>query len=276
MIHSSCRSPRAMEAVPLLTVIVPVYNEERTVDALLRRLAAGPYPYPEKEVLVVDDGSRDGTAAMLERWHGEPGFGFLRHAANRGKGAAVRTGLAQARGTITVIQDADLEYDLADLPRLVEAVRRGRAEAVYGSRYAAGDGRLPWTQFRLAVCLLNVLVRLLYGRRLTDEATCYKVVRTGLLRRLGLEAERFELCAEVTAKLCRLGVPITEIPISYRPRTRAEGKKIAWRDAWQTAWTLLKWRFLPVGKIGLREIGREIGEIGPGSKGRAERLHSGR
>lgn len=252
----SCRPPESVATpplqaagapeAPLLSVIVPVYNEERTIDALLQRLRAAPYPYPLKEVVVVDDGSRDGTPALLERWAGVPGFLLLRHAVNRGKGAAVRTGLAHARGAITIIQDADLEYDPADFPRLVEIIRRGAGDVVYGSRYAAGTGPLPWTRFRVAVALLNALVRLLYGQKLTDEATCYKACRTELLRRLDLQSERFELCAEVTAKLGRLRVPIVEVPVSYRPRSVQAGKKIGWRDAWPTVWTLLKWRFLPL------------------------------
>ncbi len=222
---------------PFLSVIVPVYNEERTVVEVLRRLAAGPYPYPQKEVIVVDDGSTDATSGLLEGWATQPGFRVLRHEHNRGKGAAVRTALAHARGEIIVIQDADLEYDPADFPLLVESIRQGKHQAVYGSRYLRPRGPLPWTVFRIGVCFFNGLVRIMYGRRITDEATCYKAVRTQLLRDLDLQAERFELCAEITAKLCRLGVPIREVPISYTPRTARDGKKLTWRDGWQTAWT---------------------------------------
>lgn len=240
---------------PLLTVIVPVYNEAATVDELLRRLLAGPYAFPEKEILVVDDGSTDGTAARLAAWAGTPGIVMLRHEANRGKGAAIRTALAQARGGITIIQDADLEYDPADMPKLIEPIRRGEAVVVYGSRYlrhaaieaskASGPLALRrWTKFRLAVAILNGLVRLLYGVRLTDEATCYKALRTDLLRSLDLQAERFEFCPEVTAKLCRLGIDILEVPISYHPRTSVQGKKIRWRDAWEAVWTLVRWRLM--------------------------------
>jgi hypothetical protein len=224
--HSNA-PPGAEEGVPLLSVIIPVYNEERTVDALLRRVVAGPFPHPQKEVIVVDDGSRDGTADVLARWQGRPGVVLLRHAQNRGKGAAVRTGLAQARGEITLIQDADLEYDPADYPRVLAPIRAGWAEVVYGSRYLRPAAPLPWSKFRLAVWLLNQSVRLLYGQRLTDEATCYKALRTDLFRLLDLRAERFELCAEVTAKVCRLGVPIVEVPISYAPRTAKEGNSTA-------------------------------------------------
>jgi dolichol-phosphate mannosyltransferase len=230
-----------MRPPPLLSIIVPVYNEERTVEAVLRSLLH--LPYPGKEVIVVDDGSRDATARILDSWQGCPGFVILRHPCNRGKGAAVRTGLEHAQGDITVIQDADGEYDPADLPRLVEAIRLGGCDVVYGSRYLRPPGRLPWTRFRLAVLLLNGMVRLLYGQRLTDEATGYKALRTPLLRALDLRSHRFELCAEITAKVCRLGLPIVEVPISYRPRTRRQGKKIGWRDAWDCARALVEWRF---------------------------------
>ncbi len=230
-------------ARPLLSVLVPVYNEERTLDELLRRVTSGPYPYPEKELIIVDDGSRDRTPAVLERWAGWPGVRLFRHAHNRGKGAAVRTGLAQARGEIVLIQDADLECDPADYPRLVEVIRRGDSPVVYGSRYLRPNPSLPWTPSRLAVGMVNSVVWLLYGRWLTDEATCYKALRTELLRALDLQAKRFEVCAEITAKLCRLGISIVEVPITYRPRTRAEGKKLSLRDACPTIWTLIKWRF---------------------------------
>ncbi len=229
---------------PWLSVIVPVYNEVGTVDKLLRRLRDG--PYPEKEVIVVDDGSSDGTTSVLQDLAAQEGFIVLRHSQNRGKGAAVLTGLAQVRGQIVIIQDADLEYDPADFPALVERVCQEERIAVYGSRYLRPLVPLPWSRYRLAVTLLNFLVWLLYGRRLRDEATCYKVLRTDLLRRLCLTSRRFEFCAEVTAKLCRLGIPIVEVPISYHPRTVGQGKKITWRDVWPTIWALLKWRFLPL------------------------------
>ncbi len=233
-----------MNSTPLLlSVIVPAFNEERTIAELLRRVVRGPYPYPQKEVIVVDDGSTDGTFDVLAGWDGHQGVRVLRHPHNRGKGAAVRSGLAQASGLITIIQDADLEYDPDEYPLLVEMIRRGDAEVAYGSRYLTPGRGLPWTKFRVAVALLNRLVYLLYGQKLTDEATCYKAFRTAWLPVLALEADRFELCAELTAKFCRLGLPIVEVPVSYRPRSVAEGKKIGWWDAWQTVWALLKWRF---------------------------------
>jgi glycosyltransferase involved in cell wall biosynthesis len=240
---------RAPAGQPLLTVLVPVFNERPTVERLLQRLLDG--PYPDKEIIVVDDGSDDGTVAALEQWADHDNILVVHHPRNRGKGAAVRTGLAHAHGAITLIQDADLEYDPADWPRLVEPIRRGDAPVVYGSRYLHPANSLPWSKFRVAVCLLNLLVRLLYGRRLSDEATCYKAMPTALFRALDLRADRFELCAEITAKVCRLHLPLLEVPIAYRPRTALEGKKIGWRDAWSTLWTLLKWRFLPLPRRGI-------------------------
>ncbi|MBX9583683.1 MAG: glycosyltransferase family 2 protein [Gemmataceae bacterium] len=240
--------------MPVLSVIVPVYNEERTVGELLRRVAAAPYPFPDREVIVVDDGSTDRTPGLLREWGDRPGFRVLGHPRNRGKGAAVRTGLAAARGEVVLVQDADLEYDPGDYPRLVGPILRGEADAVYGSRYLGPAGRAGWDRFRAAVWLLNGAVRLLYGRRLTDEATGYKALRRELVPRLCLEAERFELCPEITAKLCRLGVGIVEVPVSYTPRTARDGKKIGWRDVWPAFATLVRWRFAhfppPAGRSG--------------------------
>lgn len=234
---------------PRVSIIVPVYNEERYIDAVLARLSRGPYPPGSQEVVVVDDGSTDGTPAVLAGWAGRPGFVMRRHAANRGKGAAVRTGLDCATGHVAIIQDADLEYDPDDLPALVEPIARGECHAVFGSRYTRPGNLLPWTRFRLAVHLMNGLVRTLYGVRLTDVNTCYKAASTDLYRQLRLQCERFEFCAEVTAKLSRRGVRIVEVPIRYHPRSRAEGKKIGWRDAWQFAVTLVRWRFEPVPEL---------------------------
>jgi len=245
-----------------LTIIVPVFNEERTVVALLSRLATG--PYPDRQVIVVDDGSTDRTPELLRAWAGQPGWLVLRQPTNRGKGSAVRLGLGHAAGEVTVIQDADLEYDPTDLPAVVGPVLRGEARAVYGSRVLGGQQGRPWySPYRLAVAGLNRLARLLYGQRLTDHATCYKALPTELWRALDLRAERFEVCAEVTAKLGRLGIPIQEVGISYRPRTRAEGKKIGWRDGLAAARTFIRWRFAAVAPSGPAEI-----RVLPGAAGR--------
>lgn len=228
----------------LLSVIVPVYDEAATVIALLDRVAAAPL---RKQAIVVDDGSRDATARLVERRiNCEADAALIRHAANRGKGAAIRTGLAFATAEVVVIQDADLEYDPEDYPLLVEPILSGEADVVYGSRFLGGRNRAGSFPNRFCVSLLNASVRLLYGVKISDEATCYKAFRTDLLKRLDLRCERFEFCPEVTAKLCRLGIVIHEVPIRYTPRTKAEGKKIGWRDAVEAFATLLWWRFAPV------------------------------
>jgi glycosyltransferase involved in cell wall biosynthesis len=238
---------------PAVTIIVPVFNEERTIAELLARLAAG--PYPDAQVIVVDDGSTDRTPELLRAWTGRPSWLVLTQPANRGKGSAVRLGLKHAAGEVTVIQDADLEYDPADLPAVVGPVLRGEARAVYGSRRLAGEPGRPWySPYRLAVSGLNLLARLLYGQRLTDHATCYKAMPTALWLALDLRAERFELCAEITAKLGRLGIPIREVPIRYHPRSRAQGKKIGWRDALAAARTMVRWRVVPVRPMSERPI----------------------
>ena len=224
-----------------VSVLVPVYNEEATLDALLERVRKAPYV---KQVIVVDDGSSDGTAARLQCWRDVPGFEALAHPRNRGKGAAIRTALARATAPFTIIQDADLEYDPAEYPKLIEPLRRGEARVVYGTRYTSGTNALPWTRFRLAVHLLNGMVRVLYGAKITDEATCYKAFETALLKSLPLRCERFEFCPEVTAKVLKRGVAILETPISFRYRTVEEGKKIGWRDGFEAIWTLLKYRFV--------------------------------
>lgn len=224
---------------PVLSVILPVFNEVQTVDQLLRRVAAQGY---DKEIIVVDDGSTDGTSDVLQRWATNSKLTIMRHSENFGKGASIVTGLQLATGTYVIIQDADLEYAPEDYQRLIEPLRAGTSQVVYGSRYldhAAVRGQ-PLV-CRLGVSILNRVTRAIYGVRLTDCATCYKVMPTPLLKSLDLECRRFEFCEEVTAKLARMEIPITEVPISYQPRCKAQGKKIRWRDGVEAMWTL--WRF---------------------------------
>jgi glycosyltransferase involved in cell wall biosynthesis len=226
---------------PVLTVLIPVYNEVGTLDELLRRVLAVPC---DKQVVVVNDGSTDGSDVVLRGWANCSRIEVWEHERNRGKGAAIRTGLARARGRYTIIQDADLEYDPADYPTLLEPLLTGRAEVVYGSRYLGHSG---WAVRRGALLRwgvggLNLCVRLLYGKCVTDEATCYKVFPTALLHSLDLQSEGFDFCPEVTAKVCRLGIGIYEVPIRYRPRTRTEGKKLRIRDGWAALRALWRWR----------------------------------
>lgn len=240
--RESASSPSPLpDDVPLLTVIVPVFNEVRTIDEILRRVLQTPH---DKQVIVIDDCSTDGTAEALDRWENQQAVEVLHHARNRGKGAAIRTGLEHAQSCFTIIQDADLEYDPRDYAKLIDPLLRGRAKVVYGSRYLRADKIVgkPALTFRCGVSLLNLCVRLLYGARLTDEATCYKAFPTEVLRTMELECERFEFCPEVTAKACRLGLTIHEVPISYVVRGRGEGKKIRVRDGLQAMCVLWQWR----------------------------------
>jgi dolichol-phosphate mannosyltransferase len=231
---------------PTLTVIIPVYNEAGTIARVLEAVASAPY---SKQVIVVDDGSRDGSFLEVVRWSQkampEGGIEVIRHPTNLGKGSAIRTALPLASGRLVVVQDADLECDPADYPLLVEPILNGVAPVVFGSRYL-GEGRgRPWTPGRVFVALANLLVLALFGRRISDEAGCYKVMRTELLRGLDLRCRRFEFCPEVVAKLCRLGVPIHEVPVRYSPRDARSGKKIGWRDAFEAISTLIWWRVAP-------------------------------
>ena len=236
------RKPKPKARTPVLTVIIPVYNESATLDELLGRVIAAPY---SKQVIVVDDGSRDGTEAVLRRWADRREVEVLTHATNAGKGRAIRTALANARGAFVIVQDADLEYDPRDYVQVIEPLRDGTADVVFGSRYLEPSGgewrRARWV-FRTGIRVLNLAVRLLFRVRLSDEATCYKAMRTDLLRALELECERFEFCPEVTAKVCRLGARIMEVPVSYSPRDFSNGKKIRWTDGIAALQTLWQWR----------------------------------
>ena len=191
----------------------------------------------------MDDGSRDGTREVLAELAVRLPIRAFFHERNRGKGAAVARGFHEATGDVVLIQDADLEYDPEDYPRLIAPIVRGESNVVYGSRYLSHQNPLPLTHFKVAVLLLNAMANILYGTRLTDEATCYKVFRASLLKSLPLRCERFEFCPEVTARVAKRGERILEIPIRYHYRTRAQGKKIGWRDGFEAIWTLIRYRF---------------------------------
>lgn len=211
-----------------VSVVVPIYNEAGTAEEVVRRLAALPL---ELEVILVDDGSRDGTWEVLERLAREqPAVRrIVRLPENRGKGAAVRRGLAEATGEVAVIQDADLELDPEQIRELVAPIAAGAADVVYGSRFADGARRGTLLQYA-ANRFLSGLTNLLFGVGITDMETCYKAFRASLIPRLRLTAERFEIEPEITAEFARLGVRIREVPVRYRPRTAQEGKKIRWWD----------------------------------------------
>jgi len=222
----------------VLSVLIPVYNEENTVAELVRRVRAVELPV-EKEIVVVDDGSRDGTAAILK---GLPGVKAVSHPANRGKGAAVRTALEHATGDFAVIQDADLEYDPVDYPILLQPLLDGRADAVYGSRFLGGPHRVHLFWHYLGNKLFTLLTNVLYDVNLTDMGTCYKAFVTEKVKAIPLRSERFGIEAELTAKVCKRRFRLYEVPISYSGRSYAEGKKITWRDGFSYLWALLRYR----------------------------------
>ena len=227
---------------PLITIIVPVYNEARTVRQVIERLLAIPLP-AAREIIVINDGSTDGTKEVLDGIAAVEGVLSIVHAAaNGGKGSAVRTGLTHARGTVVAIQDADLELDPVQLGALVQPILDGEADVVYGSRFMAGRPPGPWISIA-ANRGLTSLTNALFGSRLTDMETCYKIMAGSIARSLQLESNRFDIEPEITAKLLRRRVRIVERPVTFDPRNRAGGKKIGWRDGIHAIVVLLKHRF---------------------------------
>lgn len=203
----------------------------------------------ELELVIVDDASTDSTGEKLDAMEGLEGVTVLRHPANRGKGAAIRTGLEAVTGDMVVIQDADLEYDPGDYPSLIAPILSGEADVVYGSRFRGRRENMAFAGL-VANKILAWSASLMYGRHITDEATCYKVFATEVLRSFPLECERFEFCPEVTARTIRGGYRLVEVPISYRARTVAAGKKIRAFDGLEALWTLLRFRFKRLSKVG--------------------------
>ena len=233
-------SDAALPRYRKLSVIVPVYNERNTVAEVIRRMRTVELPL-DREILIVDDGSDDGTRHVLSQV-GDSTVRVILHERNRGKGAAIRTALGHVRGDLVLIQDADLEYDPEDWPRLLAPALKGRAIVVYGSRFT-GERRnmliLHWMGNRF----LSLLTNLLYNSTLSDMETCYKLFDRRVLDGITLRAERFEFEPEVTAKVLRQGIRIYEVPISYTGRELHEGKKITWRDGFSALRTLIKYRF---------------------------------
>jgi glycosyltransferase involved in cell wall biosynthesis len=223
-----------------LSVIIPVYNEAATLEEIINQVRATQLVH---EIIVVDDGSSDDSPAILAclQQSGRPRLTILSHPRNRGKGAAMRTGLAAVTGDLVLIQDADLEYSPQDYPALLAPFVDPAVEVVYGSRNLQRNPKSSFA-FYWGGRLLSWFTNWLYGSRITDEATGYKVIKTKLLRDLGLETDGFEFCPEVTAKLLRRGVRIREVPISYNPRSWTEGKKIQWYDGVIAIWTLIRYR----------------------------------
>jgi glycosyltransferase involved in cell wall biosynthesis len=225
-----------------LSVVMPVYNEGATIREIIGRvLDVG----LADEIIVVDDGSQDGTRAILEDLAAAiPNLHLILHEHNQGKGAAVRSGIAASDGELVLIQDADLEYDPRDYPKLLEPIHDGKADVVFGSRFLGGPRRSTMFWHMVANKMLTFMTNLLYNSILSDMETGYKLFRRDLLAQVPLHARRFDFEPEVTAKLLKRRVRIFEVPITFNPREYEEGKKIGLKDAFQAVWTLLKYRFV--------------------------------
>jgi len=226
-----------------LTVCIPVYNEAATIEQVVDRVRRVPIP---TEIIAVDDASADGSGDVLERLQSAGKVDrFVRHPKNRGKGAAIRSAIAHASGDVVVIQDADLEYDPLDLPALLAPITDGKADAVYGSRFQGGPHRVLYFWHYVGNRFLTLLSNMFTNLNLTDMETCYKLVRTDLLKRLPLSANRFGFEVEITARLAQAQARIWELPISYSGRTYAEGKKITWRDGAAAFFHILRYNLFP-------------------------------
>ena len=226
-----------------LSVLMPVYNERDTLQEILSQVRAVELPDMDKEIIVVDDGSTDGSSEILREEANAGDLQVFHHESNRGKGAAVRTAIEHATGDLFVIQDADLEYDPRDYPALVRPILEGRIDVVYGSRFLGPrKAMLFWNM--LGNKLLTLTTNILYNAILSDMETCYKCFRAEIVKDIPLHARRFELEPELTAKILKRGHRIFEVPISYYGREYDEGKKISWRDAPLAFWTLIKYRFV--------------------------------
>ncbi|MFB3787949.1 MAG: glycosyltransferase family 2 protein [bacterium] len=231
--------PDHQDTLPKLSIIVPIYNEEELLPEVLRRVRA--IDWKNREIILVNDCSTDTTAAILQQEQQHPDTKVLTHGRNQGKGAAIRTGLQHFTGDIVIIQDADLEYDPNEILHVVRPIAEGKTLVCFGSRFIGSVEamRLP---NRIANWILAQLVSWLFGQRITDEATAYKAFHRSVIEKIPLECHGFEFCPEVTSKVLKMKYGILEVPVSFKARTIAEGKKIGWRDFFTAVWTILRVR----------------------------------
>lgn len=233
--------------MPKLSVVVPVFNEQATIEKILRRVFTAPLPEGvELEVVVVDDASTDGTREKLRTLQtaGIGDFRLIEHPQNRGKGAGLRSGFAEVTGDIVLVQDADLEYHPRDYPKLLQPILDGEADVVYGSRFLGGPQRVLFFWHYVGNRLLTLLSNMCTDLNLSDMETCYKVLRREVLDKIELRSKRFAIEPEITAKVAKQKVRVFEVPISYYGRTYAEGKKIGWKDGVSAIWAILRYNFL--------------------------------
>lgn len=233
------RRPRPPLVDPRLSVVMPAFNEQDTIEEIVRRVLGVPVPL---ELIVVDDASTDRTGEILTRLQAELGFVLLRQTRNQGKGAALRAGFARVTGDIVVIQDADLEYSPEEYPSLIELICQGRADVVYGSRFLGRHRVFLFTHY-LGNLVLTLVTNVLYNTMLTDMETCFKVMRTDVVRSMTLNSNGFGVEPELTAKIFKRGYRVYEVPITYDGRGYTEGKKITWRDGIVALWVLVRYRF---------------------------------
>jgi len=224
----------------LLSVLIPAYNEVHNIQNILNKIEEVNIP---KEIIVVDDGSTDGTRELLNTLKSDT-IKVIFHEKNQGKGGAIRTAITHSKGDIILIQDADLEYDPQDYYKLIPVIESGKEKVVYGSRFLNKQNKHSYFSFFLGGQVVTWITNILYFQTLTDEPTCYKVFDAKLLKSIKLNCTGFEFCPEVTAKIAKLGFKIPEVPISYNPRSISEGKKINWKDGVEAIWVLFKYRFV--------------------------------
>lgn len=225
-----------------LSIIIPAYNEEAHIEKVIKAVKSAPIKI-SKEIIVVEDSSQDKTRDILEKSFGkDKEIKLIYQPRNQGKGAAIRRGLKDVMGDIVLIQDADLEYSVTDYPKILEPIINKKAQVVYGSRFKGDISGMKWTNL-LANKILAFSANILFGIRITDEATAYKVFDASVIKSISLKCERFEFCPEITAKVAKRGIKIYEVPIIYHGRTTKDGKKITWKDGFEAIWTLVKYRF---------------------------------